>query len=69
MACEVNFVVKNEQQHRTEEEKMEAMWLDLVRAQINYYLGLMEHVQASRSASEFDNIRFPFDVDVIVSYM
>ena len=31
--------MNHEQQHQTEEEKMEAMWLDLVRAQTNYCLG------------------------------
>ena len=58
MACEVNFVVNHEQQHQTEEEKMEAMWLDLARAQTNYCLGLiiMAHVQTSRSASELDKV-------------
>ena len=45
MACEVNFVVNHEQQHQTEEERMEAMWLDLVRTQTNYCLRIMEHVQ------------------------
>ena len=56
MACEVNFVVNHEQQHQTEEEKMEAMWLDLVRSQTDYCLRLMAHVQTSRSASEYDEV-------------
>ena len=56
MACEVNLVVNHEQQRQSEEEKMEAMWLDLVRSQTNYCLRLMEHVQNSRSASELDEV-------------
>ena len=56
MACEVNFVVNHEQQRQKEEEKMEAMWLDLVRSQTDYCLRLMEHVQNSRSASELGKV-------------
>ena len=56
MACEVNFVVNHEQPLQTGEEKMEAMWLDLVRARSNYCLRLMAHVQTSRSASELDKV-------------
>ena len=56
MACEVSFVVNHEQQHQTEEEKLEAMWLDLVRFQTDYCLRLMAHVQTSRSASELDKV-------------
>ena len=35
---------------------MEAMWLDLVRAQTDYCLRLMAHVQTSRSVSELDKV-------------
>ena len=56
MACEVNFFVSHEQQHRIKEEKMEAMWLDLLRSQTDYCLRLMALVQTSRSASELDKV-------------
>ena len=56
MACEVNFVVNHGLQHQTEEEKMEATWLDFVGAQTNYCLRLMAHVQTSRSASELEKV-------------
>ena len=46
--------MNHEQQHQTEEEKMEVMWLDLFRSQTDYCLRLMAHVQTSRSASELD---------------
>ena len=46
----------SEQQHQTEEEKMEAMWLDLVRALTDYCLRLMAHIQTSRSASELGKV-------------
>ena len=48
--------MNHEQQHQTEEEKMEVMWLDLVRSQTDYCLRLMVHVQTSRSASELDKV-------------
>ena len=56
MGCEVNLVVNHERQRQTEEEKMEALWLDLVRCQTDYCLRLTAHVQTSRSASELDKV-------------
>ena len=37
---------------RTEEKKMDTMWLNLLNAQANYCLGLLAHVQTSICASQ-----------------
>lgn len=54
MANPVDFTAKMEQKQtlQTEEEKMDALWLNLLNAQTNYCLGLMAHVHPSRRATE-----------------
>lgn len=55
MAYAVDFAMEEPPQGKklTEEEKLDEMWRNLLSAQTNYCLGLMAHVQPSRSASEF----------------